>query len=160
MQQNLVWSFGCSCSSRAVTYFCQILSEQTVQKALFVSVWSPPRNQTLTDIYSSKSWTGWTSLSKWMSLYFCQHDLCCDVKAWPRHLIVSLCMYLRLHGALKAKCLRVARLVFFLAELGPSGQPSSLAVYSVSPATYWSERFRLESQTEMMEALVWLNLRL
>lgn len=57
---------GCSCSSRAVSYFCHnSLRTNCLESTLFVSIWSSQSNQAVTDIYS-------TLPQSWMELIFLQ----------------------------------------------------------------------------------------
>lgn len=70
--------FGCSCSSRAVSYFCHnSLRTNCLESELFVSVWSSWSNQPVTDIYSAlpQSGDGINIPTNEWALYSCQRML-------------------------------------------------------------------------------------
>lgn len=141
--------FGCSCSSRAVSYFCHnSLRTNCLERALFVSVWSSRSNQTVTDIYSALP-------QSWMELIFVQmnglstsvsvcgdtDDLsCCDVS---EHLI-AFSQFIHLYTWLWRETVFIWigitdwfsswQLLACVTSLPPSGPPSTLANCSVSPA--------------------------
>lgn len=146
--------FGCSCSSRAVSYFCHnSLRTNCLESTLFVCVWSSQSNQAVTDIYS-------TLPQSWMELIFVQmnglsasvsacwdgDDLCCcDVKAYLSILWRSLSVSVH---TVSTKLWRETIFIWIgitswfsswqlldcVTSLPPSGPPSTLANYSVSPA--------------------------
>lgn len=132
--------FGCSCSSRPVSYFCHnSLRTNCLERALFVPVWSSRSNQA--DIYST------------LELIFVQmNGLLCQRAHGHRWFVSLWCIWASysalsihpsVHMALKGKRLYFdwnKRQILFLAALSlcdfitPSGPPSTLANYSVSPA--------------------------
>lgn len=113
--------FGCSCSSRAVTYFCHnFLGTNCLESTLFVSVWSSQSNQAVADIYSTLPQSWMELIFEQMNGLFCQRmwlkdDLCCcDVKASYGIRLIYLCI----HAELWRETVFIwTGLIFFLAAL-------------------------------------------
>lgn len=111
--------FGCSCSSRAVTYFCHnFLGTNCLESTLFVSVWSSQSNQAVADIYS-------TLPQSWMELIFEQMNglftsvnvcgskmICAVVKASYGFRLIYLCIHAELW---RETVFSWTGLIFFLA---------------------------------------------
>lgn len=122
--------FGCSCSSRAVSYFCHnSLRTNCLESALFVSVWSSQSNQAVTDIYSAlpQSWkelicVQMNGLSLFLSMYVKWFVCCVCVmfkRIWASYSVLSI--YLSLHTELWSESIfiwiGITGGIFFLAAL-------------------------------------------